>query len=48
VSFLSQNNFYPKREDLEAILRRVDHSGDHLISFDEFNEITGFNDKSAN
>lgn len=42
---LFQNNYYiPKREELESILRRVDHSGDHMINFDEFCEITSVNE----
>ena len=28
VEFLKKNNFRAAREDLEAILRRIDHTGD--------------------
>jgi hypothetical protein len=26
--FLERNGFYPRREDIEAILRRLDHNAD--------------------
>jgi hypothetical protein len=35
----------PNREDLEAILRRVDHDGSLSINFDEFTEITSVAEK---
>jgi hypothetical protein len=40
TEFLCENKFMPSREDLEAILRRVDHDGSLSINFDEFTEIT--------
>ncbi len=46
--FLESNNFHAKREDLEAILRRVDHDGNQRISFDEFCEITSVNEQKLN
>lgn len=44
IRFLESQRFFPKREDLEAILRRVDHKGDHSINFEEFCEITSLNE----
>jgi len=41
IFFLEKNGFYPRREDVEAILRRLDHDADKSLSFDEFCEITG-------
>jgi len=38
--FLENNGFYPRTEDLEAILRRCDHDADRALSFDEFIEVT--------
>lgn len=32
---------------MESILRRVDHSGDHCISYDEFCEVTSVNDQNV-
>jgi hypothetical protein len=40
IAFLEQNGFYPRTEDLEAILRRCDHDADRSLSFEEFSEIT--------
>ena len=34
----------PKKEELEAILRRCDHEADQMISFEEFCEIVSSND----
>jgi Ca2+-binding EF-hand superfamily protein len=34
----------PKKEELEAILRRCDHEADQMISYDEFCEIVSSND----
>jgi len=36
IYFLERNGFYPRQQDIEAILRRVDHSGDQYIGYDEF------------
>lgn len=44
IDFLILNGFRPATEDLEAILRRVDHSGDQLLSYAEFAEMTGYNE----
>lgn len=35
-----------KREDLEAILRRIDHEGNQKINFEEFSEATSINEKN--
>ena len=43
VVFLQKNCFYPQREDLEAILRRIDHSADQNISYEEFYELASCN-----
>lgn len=40
IYFLEQNGFYPRTEDLEAILRRCDHDADRSLNFEEFCEIT--------
>jgi hypothetical protein len=37
---LERNGFYPRESDLEAILRRCDHSGDKELSYSEFCEAT--------
>jgi Ca2+-binding EF-hand superfamily protein len=42
IAFLEYNGFRPTTEDLESILRRCDHSGDQLISYTEFSEMTAF------
>ena len=41
IYFLEKNGFYPRREDIEAILRRLDHDANKMLSFDEFCELTG-------
>ena len=38
-SYLEQNGFYPRREDVESILRRVDHNADEAIDYVEFCEM---------
>jgi len=38
--FLEENGFFPKRDDLEAILRRCDHDANQNINFAEFIEIS--------
>ena len=42
IEFLKYNGFRPTTEDLESILRRCDHSGDQLLSYSEFSEMTAF------
>ena len=44
ISFLKSNNFEVKREDLEAILRRIDHEGNQMINLEEFIEATAINE----
>ena len=39
TSYLDQNGFYPRTEDLEAILRRCDHDADRFFSYEEFCEL---------
>jgi hypothetical protein len=41
IYFLEKNGFYPRREDIEAILRRLDHDANKMLSFEEFCELTG-------
>jgi hypothetical protein len=45
IHFLERNGFYPRREDVEAILRRIDHSGDQSIGYDEFCDLVQIQDK---
>ena len=40
ISYLERNGFYPRREDIEAILRRMDHDANRMISYEEFCELT--------
>ena len=39
ITYCERNQFYPRREDIEAILRRVDHDANRMISYEEFCEI---------
>ena len=39
ISYLESNSFFPRREDVEAILRRCDHDGNRMIGYAEFCEI---------
>ena len=41
ILFLEKNGFYPRREDIEAILRRLDHDANKMLSFEEFCEVCG-------
>jgi len=47
IYFLERNGFYPRQQDIEAILRRVDHSGDQSIGYDEFCDLVQIKDKST-
>ena len=40
IAYLERNGFYPRREDIEAILRRMDHDANRMISYEEFCELT--------
>ena len=40
IYYLESNGFYPRTEDLEAILRRCDHDADRSLNFEEFCEVT--------
>lgn len=40
VGFLERNSFYPRSDDIEAILRRCDHDANRQISYAEFCEST--------
>lgn len=39
ISYLERNSFFPRREDVEAILRRCDHDANRQISYAEFCEL---------
>ena len=39
ISYCERNSFFPRREDTEAILRRLDHDANRQISYAEFNEL---------
>jgi len=41
IYFLERNGFYPRREDVEAILRRLDHDANKMLEFNEFCEAVG-------
>lgn len=47
IRYLENNGFYPRRDDVEAILRRVDHDADQHISYEEFCELTCVTDSKA-
>lgn len=47
IFYLEKNGFYPRREDIEAILRRMDHDANRQISYDEFCELTCVQEKPA-
>ena len=40
IFYLEKNSFYPRAEDIEAILRRCDHDANRQISYSEFLEST--------
>lgn len=40
ISYLERNSFFPRREDVEAILRRCDHDANRQVSYTEFCEMT--------
>lgn len=44
ISFLDLNGYRAYTVDLEAILRRFDHSGDQLLSYSEFCELVSLHD----
>ena len=44
ITFLEQHMFYPRRDDLEAILRRCNHDGNLMLNYEEFCEITSVNE----
>ncbi len=44
ISFLDMNGYRAYTTDLEAILRRFDHSGDQLLSYSEFSEFVSLHD----
>lgn len=45
---MTKYGYDPRREDLEAILRRLDHTGDKMLSFEEFCEATSVNENNLN
>jgi hypothetical protein len=40
TDYLEKNGFYPRKSDIESILRRIDHDADQAISYAEFCELT--------
>jgi hypothetical protein len=44
INFLDLNGYRAYTTDLEAILRRFDHSGDQLLSYSEFCELVSLHD----
>jgi len=38
--YLESNGFWPRADDIEGILRRVDHDASQSISYSEFCELT--------
>lgn len=44
--FLERNGFYPRREDIESILRRIDHDGNQRIGYNEYCELVKMLDDS--
>lgn len=48
INYLETNSFFPRREDVEAILRRCDHDGNRMISYAEFCELAGVDDENDN
>ena len=47
IYFLEKNGFYPRREDAEAILRRLDHDANKMLSWEEFCEVIGHDESAA-
>lgn len=37
--YLESNGYWPRSEDIESILRRIDHDGNQMISYNEFCEL---------
>lgn len=48
TSYLESNGFWPRCEDIEAILRRVDHDANQMMSYEEFCELASISDPHAN
>jgi len=46
ISYLERNGFYPRREDIESILRRLDHDANRMISYEEYCELASITDTS--
>ena len=47
IPYLEKNNFFPRKEDIEAILRRCDHDANRMISYAEFCELTAVQEPDA-
>ena len=47
ISYLEKNSFFPRREDIEAILRRCDHDGNRELAYDEFLELVVQNEEGT-
>lgn len=41
IAFMEKNGFFARREDVEAILRRLDHDANKMLSYEEFCEVVG-------
>jgi Ca2+-binding EF-hand superfamily protein len=48
IYFLNKNGQRTATEDLEAILRRCDHTGDQTLNYTEFSEVTAYTDEPYN
>lgn len=47
IYFLERNGMRPITEELEAILRRCDHTGDQRLTYSEFSELTAYTDAAT-
>lgn len=45
--YLEKNGFYARRDDIEAILRRLDHDANRMISYSEFCELASVQDRAG-
>lgn len=47
IFYLEKNSFFPRREDVEAILRRCDHDANRQISYAEFSELASIEERGT-
>jgi len=47
IFYLERNGFYARRDDIEAILRRLDHDANRMISYTEFCELASVQDRAG-